>query len=102
LNFSQILRNSVASSDCDVEIKEENLLDVAIYREVFIENILDQKYKMNSIDEILYLAKQRIGEKGYDLITDNCKHFCNSVDMGLPLPKKLRTPHLKGFSFINN
>ncbi len=99
MNFSQILRNLVSNSDCDVEIKEENLLDVAIYREVFIENIFDQKYKVNSIDKILYLAKQRIGEKGYDLIADNCQHFCNSVRYGIAVAQEIEDTTFEGFFF---
>jgi len=35
---------------CDVKVKEENLFDVAIYREVLIENFFWQEKEMNRKD----------------------------------------------------
>jgi len=99
LNFAQILKNLITSSAANVEVKEENLLDVAIYREAFVENIVDKKFSANSIDTILGLAKARIGEKGYDLITDNCQHFCNSVRYGVAIAQDIEDTTFEGVFF---
>ena len=78
---------------CDVEVKEENLLDVAIYREVFIENMFDDKLTINPSD--------KIGEKRYNLNSDNYQHFFNSVIYGIAV-KKLKILHLKMCFLIKN
>jgi len=33
--------------------------------------------------EIITAALARIGEKGYDLVLNNCQHFCSSVRYGV-------------------
>jgi len=99
LNFSQILKNIITSSAANIEVKEENLLDVAIYREAFVENIFDKKFSVNSRDTILRLAKARIGEKGYDLITDNCQHFCNSLRYGVAIAQDIEDTTFEGVFF---
>ena len=84
LNFSQILKNLFTSSASNVVVTEDNLLDVAIFREAFVENI-DKKFNVNSSAKIISIAKSRIGEKSYDIITDNCQHFCTSARYGVSL-----------------
>jgi len=81
---------------CDVEVKEENLLDVSIYREAFIENRFDDELNVNPSELILFLARKRIGEKGYDLILDNCQHFCNSVRYGAAVSQEIEESTFEG------
>ena len=84
------------NSACDVEVKEDNLLDVAICREVFCENMFDHKFNVNSTDKIIFLARKRIGEKGYDLISDNCQHFCNSLRYGVAVSQEIEDSSFEG------
>ena len=45
LNFGQILRSLISSGNLEnIQVIEDNLLDVALFREAFLENSLDQKY----------------------------------------------------------
>ena len=37
----------------------------------------EEKLKLRKPDEIIEYAKAHIGEKGYNLITNNCEHFSN-------------------------
>lgn len=54
---------------------------------------------VNSSDTILRLAKARIEEKGYDLITDNCQHFCNSVRYGVAIAQDIEDTTFEGVFF---
>jgi len=87
------------SSAYSVEVLEENLLDVALFREVFVDNILDNKLKANSSAKIIFLAKKRIGERGYDLITNNCQHFCTSVRYGVEISPEVEETSFNGVFF---
>jgi len=96
--LSQILKNLFTSdSSLEVEIREDNLLDVAFFREVFKESSLDKIYKINSVEKILSSAKNRIGEKGYDIITDNCQHFCTYVRYGVAVAIEIEETTFEGF-----
>ncbi len=98
MNFSQILKNLFTSaSSLEVEIREDNLLDIALFREVFKESSLDKIYKINSVEKILSSAKNRIGEKGYDIITDNCQHFCTYVRYGVAVAIEIDETTFQGF-----
>jgi hypothetical protein len=33
--------------------------------------------KKNSVDEVVNLALSKLGEDGYDILKNNCEHFCN-------------------------
>ncbi len=99
LNFSQILKNFFTGSASNVEVQEDNLLDVAICREAFVENILDKKYCVNKCEKIIFLAKSRIGETSYDIVTDNCQHFCTSVRYGVAVSLEIEETTLNGFFF---
>lgn len=39
--------------------------------------IKDESYKKFSREEVVKRAKKRIGEKEYNLVTNNCETFCN-------------------------
>ncbi|MDR2822663.1 MAG: lecithin retinol acyltransferase family protein [Acholeplasmatales bacterium] len=47
---------------------------------VFTEEEL--KTKKNS-DEVVKYALSKLGEKGYNIITNNCEHFCNECIFGV-------------------
>ena len=74
-------------------------LDVAIFREAFVENTLEKKYNVNSSVKIISSAKSRIGEKTYDLITDNCQHFCTSVRYGVAVALEIEDTTFNGAFF---
>ena len=38
---------------------------------------LKEKFKKNKPDIIIKKAKERLGEKGYNIISNNCLHFVN-------------------------
>ena len=43
----------------------------------------EEKKKLRKPDEIIEYAKAHIGEKGYNLITNNCEHFSNRCAFGV-------------------
>lgn len=96
LNLIEIFVNLFTSSSCNVEVKEENLLDVAIFREAYIENYFDNIYPINSAKKIISQSRIRIGEKGYDIITNNCQHFCNSMRYGKAISQEINDSTFDG------
>lgn len=82
-----------------MKVQEENLLDVAAFREAFVENILDKKHNVYPSEKIIILAKSRIGEKGYDIVTDNCQHFCTSVRYGVAVALEIEDTTFDGVFF---
>ncbi len=51
-------------------------LEVRIYTE-------EEKQKLKKPKEIIEYAKAHIGERGYNLITNNCEHFSNRCAFGV-------------------
>ena len=43
----------------------------------------DEKKTLRSPDEIIKYAKEHLGEKGYNLISNNCEHFSNRCAFGI-------------------
>lgn len=66
------------------EIREDNLLEVAMFRNVTKENTYDDELKSRipSQEEIVKRARNRLGEKTYGLLSDNCQHFCTMCRYG--------------------
>lgn len=69
------------------EVREDNILEVACCREIEKENHYDveHKDKIRMQEEIIKAARARFGETSYDLLTDNCQHFCTMCRYGIPL-----------------
>ena len=42
----------------------------------------EEKKSMRTPDEIIKIARSRIGEGGYDILHNNCEHFVNSCAFG--------------------
>ena len=51
-------------------------LEVRVYTD-------EEKKKLRSPDEIIDYAKAHIGEKGYNLFSNNCEHFSNRCAFGV-------------------
>jgi len=43
----------------------------------------EEKEKLRSPDEIIKYAKDHLGEKGYDIVSNNCEHFSNRCAFGV-------------------
>lgn len=44
----------------------------------------EERKKMRTHDEIVAIARQRIGESGYHILHNNCEHFANDCVFGEP------------------
>lgn len=44
----------------------------------------EMRRQMRSPEQIVALARQRIGEGGYDILHNNCEHFVNDCVFGVP------------------
>ncbi len=42
----------------------------------------EESKKLRSKEEIIKIARSRIGEKGYDILHNNCEHFVNECAFG--------------------
>lgn len=93
LNKIEIVRNLLGETFDNIGVREDNLIEVAIFREIQVNNCYDEKYKneIRSSDQIVADARKRIGEMGYDLITDNCQHFCTECRYGIPVAIEIET-----------
>lgn len=45
---------------------------------------LSERLKRNSADKTVEIARSRIGEKGYNILHNNCEHFANECVFGAP------------------
>ena len=43
----------------------------------------DEKKRLRAKDEIIKYAKEHLGEKGYNIISNNCEHFSNRCAFGV-------------------
>ena len=43
-----------------------------------------ERKRMRKPEEVVSLARQRLGEGGYDLLHNNCEHFVNDCVFGQP------------------
>lgn len=64
----------------DIKVKKSSVIDFLSggHLEVASYSFLE-KMKMNSKDEIVSKAESRIGEGNYNLVSNNCEHFCYEV-----------------------
>ena len=87
LNKFEILRNVMGAEFENIGVREDNLIEVAAFREVTVSNCYDEKYRdqIRPGDQIVADARKRVGEKGYDIMTDNCQHFCTDCRYGIPV-----------------
>ena len=45
---------------------------------------LSEKLKRNRPEQTIRIARERLGEGGYDLLRNNCEHFATSCVFGKP------------------
>lgn len=85
LNKYEILRNVMGENFEHIGVREDNLLEVAFLREITVSNCYDERYndQIKQSNKIVSDARERIGETGYDLMTDNCQHFCTDCRYGI-------------------
>ena len=66
-----------------VTVRRDSLKDFAAGRNIEIRRYtLREKLKKHSRAKALRLARERLGEKGYDIIYNNCEHFVNACVFG--------------------
>lgn len=87
LDKFEILRSVMGEAFENIGVREDNLIEVAAFREVTVSNNYDDKYRdqIRPKDQIITDARKRLGETGYDIITDNCQHFCTDCRYGIPV-----------------
>lgn len=87
LNKLEIVKNICGEKFECVGVREDNLLEVAVFREISVSNCYDQQYmdQIRDSEKIVMEARKRVGEIGYDIMTDNCQHFCTDCRYGIPV-----------------
>lgn len=74
------------------ELKCEPLKDVLEKNNYVVNNYLDNQYRPRPVDEIVNLAKQKIGETWhYNVLTSNCEHFATGMRYDLPQSRQVRS-----------
>ena len=72
------------------EVSAENAVVCTVTLDEFLKGGLvevreytdDEKKKLREKKDIIQYAKDHIGERGYDLISNNCEHFSNRCAFG--------------------
>ena len=66
-----------------VTVRRDTLDDFGAGRNIEVRKYtLAEKLKKYPVSKILKLAASRLGEKGYDIIYNNCEHFVNACVFG--------------------
>uniref|UniRef100_A0A8C0MPJ1 LRAT domain-containing protein n=1 Tax=Canis lupus familiaris TaxID=9615 RepID=A0A8C0MPJ1_CANLF len=66
-------------------VRRDRLQDVVGNCRYRVNNHLDHKYTPRPVNEIIYSAKQKIGqEMPYSLLSRNCEHFVTNLRYGEP------------------
>lgn len=64
-------------------VKHELLEDVVKRDKYSVNNYLDNKYRPRPVQEIIQLAKAKVGEtRYYHLLLSNCEHFATELRYG--------------------
>ncbi|XP_073746792.1 phospholipase A and acyltransferase 3-like isoform X2 [Callorhinus ursinus] len=72
-------------------VKRELLRDVVAGCRYKVNNLLDNKYRPQPVNQIIYCAKQKVGqEMKYSLLHGNCEHFVTSLRYGKPESRQVR------------
>ncbi|XP_035579000.1 phospholipase A and acyltransferase 3-like [Zalophus californianus] len=72
-------------------VKRELLRDVVAGCRYKVNNLLDNKYKPKPVNQIIYSAKQKVGqEMEYNLLHRNCEHFATSLRYGKPESRQVQ------------
>lgn len=71
--LSPALRNNL--SDKDVEVCVSNIDDFLLGGFLEVGSIQSKHKKRNSPKQTVLLARSKVGEKGYNIIHNNCEHF---------------------------
>lgn len=64
-------------------VVEENLIDVMFESKFYKNNHLDNSQTPRKPHEIIKYARERLGDKGYNLVTENCQHFATECRYGV-------------------
>lgn len=76
-------------------VKRELLQNVVGRCRYKVNNILDDKYRPRPVNEIIYSAKQKVGqEMEYSLLRKNCEHFVTDLRYGEPESRQV-SPSLR-------
>ena len=66
-----------------VTVRRDTLDDFGAGRNIEVRKYtFAEKLKKNPVSKTLKLAEARLGEKGYDIIYNNCEHFVNACVFG--------------------
>ncbi|XP_004413862.1 PREDICTED: retinoic acid receptor responder protein 3 [Odobenus rosmarus divergens] len=66
-------------------VRRDLLWDVVGSRHYRVNNLLDNKYRPQPVNQIIYSAKQKVGqEMEYSLLRRNCEHFVTGLRYGEP------------------
>lgn len=72
-------------------VRRDRLEDVVGNCRYRVNNHLDHKYTPRPVNEIIYSAKQKIGqEMPYSLLSRNCEHFVTNLRYGEPHSRQVR------------
>ncbi|XP_035978028.1 phospholipase A and acyltransferase 4-like isoform X2 [Halichoerus grypus] len=72
-------------------VKRELLRDVVRGCRYKVNNLLDNKYRPRPVNQIIYSAKQMVGqEMEYGLLNRNCEHFVTNLRYGEPESRQVR------------
>lgn len=83
------------------EVKCEPLKDVLQKNSYVVHNYLDNVYRPRPVDEIVNLAKQKIGETWhYNLLMSNCEHFATEMRYDLPQSRQVKNGMPKVLNFL--
>lgn len=70
---------------------EENLIDVMFESKFRKNNHLDNTQTQRKPHEIIKYARERLGVKGYNLLTENCQHFATECRYGVAQSHEVTT-----------
>ncbi|XP_058471562.1 uncharacterized protein LOC131444881 isoform X1 [Solea solea] len=72
------------------EVRCDKLSDVLNGDSYQVNNLLDDKYKPRNPDDIVKVAKKRIGPSKYDVVISNCEHFATEMRYGTPVSRQVK------------